>query len=252
MIITIEGVDGAGKNTLTGRLVARLTDAGRRVATLAYPRYAAEPLGPAIRGMLASASASASASGSASASASGSASASASGTGGDGDGGGSGDDGAGLAAVAASPRATALMFALDRAASRPELEALLAMSDVVLLDRYVASNAAYGAARLPAAERAAFPAWIAELEFGSLGLPVPDLQVLLRVPTTQARADATARAAADPTRSRDAFEADDGLQARCARMYADLAADNWVSPWLVVDRESGVDTILGRLARTAG
>ncbi|CAO5156767.1 Thymidylate kinase [Frankia sp. AiPs1] len=214
MIIAIEGVDGAGKNTLTGRLVERLTDAGRRVATLAYPRYTAEPLGPAMRGLL------------------------------------TGD--AGLGAVAASPRATALMFALDRAASRPALDAVLAAHEVVLLDRYVASNAAYGAARLPAAERATFPAWIADLEFGTLALPAPDLQVLLRVPTAQAGADATARAGADPDRPRDAFEADDGLQARCARNYEDLAARSWMSPWLIVDRESGVESILrwlGTLAR---
>jgi dTMP kinase len=208
MIIAIEGVDGAGKNTLTRKLVARLTDAGHRVATLAYPRYTAQPLGPAMRGLLA------------------------------------GD--ARLAAVAAAPRATAMMFALDRAASRPELDALVDAHDVVLLDRYIASNAAYGAARLPAAERAGFPAWIAELELGSLALPAPDLQVLLRVPVARARADATARA--DPARPRDVFEVDGGLQSRCARMYEDLAARSWISPWLIVDRESGAETIESWLA----
>jgi dTMP kinase len=205
MIIAIEGLDGAGKNTLTRRLVARLADAGRSVATLAYPRYDARPLGPALRGLL------------------------------------TGD--AGLAAVAAEPRATAMMFALDRAASRPDLGVLLATHDIVLLDRYVASNAAYGAARLAAPERPGFQAWIAELELGTLALPAPDLQVLLRIEVARAQADASARADGDPTRPRDAFEADDGLQARCAAMYEDLAARNWLSPWLVVDRESGVDTI---------
>ncbi|THJ74207.1 dTMP kinase, partial [Candidatus Frankia alpina] len=144
MIIAIEGIDGAGKYTLTRGLVARLTDSGRSVATLAYPRYNAEPLGPAVRGLL----------------------------GGD----------ARLAPLAAAPRATAMMFALDRAASRPELDALAGANDVVILDRYIASNAAYGAARLPAAERAGFPAWVADLELGSLSLLAPDLQVLLRVP----------------------------------------------------------------------
>ncbi|MCK9896644.1 dTMP kinase [Frankia sp. AgB32] len=213
MIIAIEGVDGAGKYTLTRRLVARLTDAGHRVATLAYPRYTVAPLGPALRDLLA------------------------------------GD--ARLAALAAAPRATAMMFALDRAASRPELDALTAANDVVLLDRYVASNAAYGAARLPLAERADFPAWVAELELGSLALPAPDLQVLLQVPVARARADAAARADGDPARARDVFEVDDGLQARCARMYADLAARNWVCPWLVVNRESGVASIEEWLAARA-
>ncbi|SNQ48838.1 Thymidylate kinase [Frankia canadensis] len=209
MIIAIEGLDGAGKNTLTTRLVARLTGVGRSVATLAYPRYEARPLGPALRGLL------------------------------------TGD--AGLAAVAAQPRATAMMFALDRAASRPELDALLAEHDVVLLDRYVASNAAYGAARLAEPERAAFQSWIADLELGSLALPVPDLQVLLRIEVDRARADASARADGDPGRPRDTFEADDGLQARCAHMYEDLAARSWLSPWLVVDRETGVDAVDGWL-----
>ncbi|KJE21948.1 thymidylate kinase [Frankia torreyi] len=209
MIIAIEGVDGAGKNTLTGRLVARLTDSGRSVATLAYPRYAAEPLGPAMRGLL----------------------------GGD----------ARLAPLAALPRATAMMFALDRAASRPELDALTDANDVVILDRYIASNAAYGAARLPAAERAGFPAWVADLELGSLALPAPDLQVLLRVPVAKARAGAAARAGDDPARPLDAFEADGGLQERCARMYEDLAARNWISPWLIVDRDSAVGIIEGWL-----
>ncbi len=213
MIISIEGVDGAGKYTLTRGLVARLTAAGHRVATLAYPRYEVAPLGPAMRDLLA------------------------------------GD--ARLAALAAAPRATAMMFALDRAASRPELDALTGANDVVLLDRYVASNAAYGAARLPPAERADFPAWIADLELGSLALPAPDLQVLLRVPLARARADAAARADGDPARSRDVFEVDDGLQARCARMYEDLAARNWVCPWLVVDRETGAASIERWLAARA-
>ncbi|WP_462204031.1 dTMP kinase [Frankia sp. CcWB3] len=209
MILAIEGVDGAGKNTLTGRLVARLTAAGRSVATLAYPRYATEPLGPAVRGLLA------------------------------------GDPW--LAPLAASPRSSAMMFALDRANSRPELDALVRTHDLVIIDRYVASNAAYGAARLPATERESFPAWIAELELGALALPVPDLQVLLRIPVGTARAGTLARAGADRGRALDTFESDDGLQERCARMYEELAARSWVSPWLVVDRETGVDTICEHL-----
>jgi dTMP kinase len=205
MILAVEGVDGAGKNTLTGRLVARLSAAGRSVATLAYPRYGAEPLGPTMRALLA------------------------------------GDPG--LAPLAASPRATAMMFALDRANSRPELDALTRAHDVVIIDRYVASNAAYGAARLPPAERADFPSWIAELELGTLALPAPDLQVLLRIPVEAARAGAIARAEADRDRVLDTFESDEGLQERCARVYESLAAHDWVSPWLVVERATGVEVI---------
>ena len=42
----------------------------------------------------------------------------------------------------------ALLFALDRRAAAPEIRDLLTSHDVLLLDRYVTSNAAYGSARL--------------------------------------------------------------------------------------------------------
>src|SRR5699024_1506220 len=38
-LLVVEGVDGAGKNTLTGGLVARWRAAGLEVATAAFPRY---------------------------------------------------------------------------------------------------------------------------------------------------------------------------------------------------------------------
>jgi len=39
VLIAIEGVDGAGKRTLTEGLRAALEAAGKSVATLAFPRY---------------------------------------------------------------------------------------------------------------------------------------------------------------------------------------------------------------------
>ena len=209
MIIAVEGIDGAGKHTLTTRLTAAITATGRTVATLAFPRYTIPPLGPLVRAML------------------------------DGD--------PGLAAVAGSPRATALLFALDRANALPELTRLAAGHDVLIVDRYVASNAAYGAARVPPEERDAFPDWVAAVELTDLGLPRPDLQVLLRVPAHVARAAAQERAARDAERKLDTFESDDGLQDRCAAVYERLAAAGWVSPWLVVDRDSGAQAVMARL-----
>ncbi|WP_041256753.1 dTMP kinase [Frankia sp. EAN1pec] len=209
MIVAIEGVDGAGKNTLTSRLVEAVTATGRTAGTFAFPRYAAGPLGTAVRAML------------------------------------DGDER--LAGLAGSARATALLFALDRANALPELARCVAAYDVLIVDRYLGSNAAYGAARLPAPERAEFLDWIAELELTRLGLPRPDLQVLLDVPVETARAGARARAAEDTARALDTFESDAGLQARCAEIYLSLAADSWVAPWLVVDRESGAPKILSAL-----
>lgn len=210
MIVAIEGVDGAGKHTLTTRLLAEIAARSRTAVRLAFPRYPVSPLGPAVRAML------------------------------DGD--------PGLAAIADSPRATALLFALDRAAAAAELADLAKTHDVVIVDRYVASNAAYGAARLPVGERADFLRWVADTEFGVLRLPPPDLQVLLRVPVQAARAGARARAEQDAGRALDTFEADEGLQARCADIYDMLAATGWGAPWLVVDRDSGAEAVLARLS----
>lgn len=208
-IVAIEGVDGAGKNTLTSRLIEAITADGRTAATFSFPRYSAGPLGTAVRAML------------------------------------DGDER--LAGLAASARATALLFALDRANALPELAARAAEHDVLIVDRYLGSNAAYGAARLPAAERAGFLRWIAETELTELALPPPDLQVLLDVPVETARAAARGRAATDSARALDTFERDTGLQERCAGIYRSLAASDWVAPWLVVDRETGARVVMESL-----
>ncbi len=46
---------------------------------------------------------------------------------------------------------------------------------------------------------------------------------------------------ADPARGRDVFESDDALQARCGRVYEELAAAGWLAPWHVVDGAGSVD-----------
>ena len=86
----------------------------------------------------------------------------------------------------------ALLFALDRAGAAEDLRRALATHDLVLLDRYVASNAAYGAARTHQHADGAFATWIGALEFDRLRVPIPDLQILLDVPVALAAERATA------------------------------------------------------------
>ena len=117
----------------------------------------------------------------------------------------------------------ALLFALDRAGARDELERLGAAHDVVILDRYVASNAAYSAARLHQGVDGEVVTWVRELEFDRFGMPAPDWQVLLAVPTELAAERAQRRAETDADRARDAYERDDGLQRRTGAAYAALA-----------------------------
>jgi len=193
VLIVIEGVDGAGKRTLTTGLRAAFEGAHKSVATLAFPRYghsvAADLAAEALHG-------------------------------------GHGD-------LSESVYAMAVLFALDRAGARDEIGHLNSAYDVVILDRYVASNAAYSAARLHQGADGDVVEWVRDLEYGRLHLPSPDWQVLLDVPAELAAERAENRAAQDADRARDAYERDDGLQRRTGEVYSGLAAADWCGRWLV-------------------
>src|SRR5699024_12825628 len=83
--------------------------------------------------------------------------------------------------------------------------------------------------------------WIGGLEFDRLGLPLPDLQILLDTPIGLADERAGAREAADAARTRDRYERDSVLQAATGRAYRRLAAAGWRSPWTVLGGEPDVE-----------
>jgi dTMP kinase len=197
-LIVIEGIDGAGKRTLTDALERVL---GGRVARLAFPRYGVDVHADLVRDGL------------------------------HGRLGPFGDEVYGMA----------MLYSLDRRAARADLCATLDSHDHVLLDRYVASNAAFGAARLHQDARGEFVRWVREIEVGRFGLPVPHAHVLLRVAPSVAAERSARRALADAERGRDTWEADDALQSRVAAVYDELAADDWLAPWHVVDGTAAPD-----------
>ena len=108
---------------------------------------------------------------------------------------------------------------------------------MILLDRYVASNAAYSLARTG---DEAVVDWVAELEFGRLGLPRPDLQVLLDTPPAIASERAINRAAEHAERERDAYERDGGLQRRTWEAYLQLANRRWGSEWVITSEAEDI------------
>jgi dTMP kinase len=197
VLIAIEGVDGAGKRTLTDGLSRAFHAAGKSVATLAFPRYgqsvAADLVAEALHGQ-------------------------------------HGD-------LASSVYAMATLFALDRAGGAAQITELAQTHDVVILDRYVASNAAYSAARLHQDADGEVVAWVDQLEYRRLRLPKPGWQVLLGVSAELAADRARRRAREDASRSRDAYERDDELQRRTGAVYAGLAAAGFGGRWLVVDAD---------------
>jgi dTMP kinase len=117
----------------------------------------------------------------------------------------------------------------------------VAAHDLVVVDRYVASNAAYGAARLYQDARGEFVAWVHDLEVGRFCLPVPDRHLLLDVPRAVAAERAAHRERTEPGRARDRYESDAALQDRTGAVYRGLAATGWLAPWTVLDGAAGVD-----------
>ena len=200
-LIVIEGLDGAGKRTLVGGLGAELRRRGHSVAHAAFPRYGVDVHADLVAEALR---------------------------------GSHGD-------LASSVHGIALLHALDRRSAAESLRVELGAHDFLLLDRYVASNAAYGAARLHQGAGGDFVAWDYELEVRRFALPRPDVQVLLRVPAELAASRAEHRERTESDRDRDSFESDSGLQRRCAEVYTQLAREQWWSPWRIVDGVDHVD-----------
>ena len=184
-LIAIEGIDGSGKGTQARRLVDRLKQTGCRAALISFPRYEATFFGKAVAAFL------------------------------------NGKFG-GLNEV--SPFFASLLFALDRFESRPLLASALAESDVVVLDRYVASNVAHQAGRLEPAERDELRDSIHHVEYDLFQLPRPELTLLLDVSAVVAQrqiAGKPPRAYTD--RPADIQEADADYLARVREVYLQLA-----------------------------
>ena len=209
LLIAIEGVDGAGKRTLCQTLRTAFEDGGKSVAAVSFPRY-----GHSVAADLAAEAL-------------------------------HGEHGD----LASSVYAMAALFALDRAGARDEMGHLLLAYDVLLLDRYVASNAAYSAARLHQDAGGAVVEWVRHLEYDRLRLPAPDWQVLLDVPAELAADRARRREDNEADRSRDAYERDDELQRRTGEVYAGLAAQGFGGRWWVAGADVNATALVGSLGR---
>ena len=144
MLIVLEGLDGAGKSTQLRMLSEYAAQRGLEVDYLHFPRYDAPVFGEMIARYL------------------------------------RGDYGA---IDAVHPQIVALLFAEDRRTAADALREKLDAGHCVILDRYVYSNIAFQCAKLPDSEEAAaLRDWILQTEYGTFGIPVPDLNLFLDVP----------------------------------------------------------------------
>jgi dTMP kinase len=190
-LIVIEGIDGAGKGTQTELLARAFRQRGLPFARFSFPMYESS-FGRLIAQFL------------------------------------NGEFGP-LAAV--DPHFSALLYAGDRLEAKPQLEKALNSGSLVLLDRYIASNLAHQAARVPAERRPEFISWLRLLEYGIYGLPTEDLVIYLHVPAAEGHRLVGLKSARNYTaKTRDLQESDVPHLKEAALVYDELArAANWVT-----------------------
>lgn len=203
MLIAIEGIDGSGKGTQSQRLVERLNAAGRKAALLGFPQYAETLFGRAVGDFL---------------------------------------NGRFGTLDQVHPFLASLLYAGDRFESRARLLDLLATHEVVVLDRYVASNLAHQGAKLDGAERRKLVDTIRTIEHSIFAMPVADRTILLDLPVERAQQLIARKSARNYTdKPADLQEADGDYLGRVSAVYRELAASD-PHHWRVIDcsHEGGV------------
>lgn len=184
MFITIEGTDGSGKTTQFKLLQQRLLDAGYDVEAFDFPQYD-KPSSYFLKEYL------------------------------------NGNYGS---ADAVNPYAGSLFFALDRYEAAPAIKAALDEGKIVLSNRFTGSNMAHQGTKFKhAEERRGYFIWVDNLEFQTLGIPRPDLSIVLRVPAEIAQSQVDHEGKGSYTDSkRDIHEADISHLQRSVEVYDDM------------------------------
>lgn len=142
----MEGLDGAGKSTQVKKLRTYLEQNVERLEYIHFPRYDAPVYGSLISRFLRGEF--------------------------------GGND-------VVHPNLVALLFAEDRHGAAAVIRKALDEGATVLLDRYVYSNIAYQCAKLHSLqERSELRDWIFDTEYKSFGIPRPDVNIFLDVPTS--------------------------------------------------------------------
>jgi dTMP kinase len=188
-LIAVEGIDGSGKRTQLDLLENSLTERGVPVHSTGFPHYDSW-FGKMVGQFL------------------------------------NGDFGA-LETV--DPHFAALLYAGDRFEAKHELSAALGQGQLVLADRYIASNLAHQTARVPPDQRDAFINWIEHLEYNIYGLPHEDLVIYLRVPPVQAQALVSKKSARTYTSAKQDIQESDLRHLQDAAAMYDLLSrrPNW-------------------------
>ncbi len=189
-IVAIEGIDGSGKGTQSGRLVENLRGEGRVVSLLSFPRYSDTRFGAAIGDFL---------------------------------------NGRFGSLDQVSPFLASVLYAGDRFESKALIEQALAECDVLIFDRYTASNIAHQGAKVDPSERDEIIEFIEGIEHDVFGLPRADLTLLMDISVELSQALIRKKAPRDYTdQAADLQEADVAYMSGVRAVYQSLATrDSW-------------------------
>lgn len=80
------------------------------------------------------------------------------------------------------PHLISVIYAMDRADAKRDMERWLRNGSIILANRYATSNMAHQSSRLPQEEHEEFLKWIVELEYGLNKIPKEDIVIYLHVP----------------------------------------------------------------------
>ena len=183
-LIVFEGTDGSGKSTQFDLLTKALESQGKTFRRLRFPRYDQES-SALIRMYL---------------------------------GGQFGSDPGAVNAYAAST-----FYAVDRYASwMQDWKEDYENGMVFLADRYTTSNAVHQGSKMQSAEREAYFEWLYDMEFGKMGLPKPDLVILMDMPIELTR-QLMRKRESDTNTSADIHEQDLGYLEHCRESALEAA-----------------------------
>ena len=194
-LIAIEGIDGSGKGTQAQRLYEQFSASGKTAALMSFPRYTETLFGKAIGDFL---------------------------------------NGRFGTLNEVSPFLASLLYAGDRFESRDFLLQTLNDNEVVILDRYTASNIAHQGSKFDGDERRELVDWIRRIEYEIYQLPRPDIVVLFDLPVLEAqKLIATKQARSYTDKAADLQEADTAYLAGVRNIYLELAEEE--SNWCKID-----------------
>lgn len=120
-----------------------------------------------------------------------------------------------------TPYQAALFYAIDRFDAKKQLLEWLAAGKVVLCDRYVGSNLAHQGCKIESGEeRKKFFAWIEHLEYEIMGIPKPDLNIILKIEPEKGQF-----LAKRDSKHKDLHEDDLNHLRAASQIYAELAEE---------------------------